>query len=535
MALSFTGCGDFYLEDSNAFLPPVCDDAFYHNPEKKQLLTVAEPDVEEHHDNLKYDNGLIVTTHSRTSRSLLTTTRGISGHRSPEAQQRSFELLLRTHMNRFNQRLSMLESNTLDMKESLEITRQQHRTFLTQLKAIARVFSPVNRTDKVNELATKYTNIETRLSKLEHKFEILIDGFTTLAQEIDKLKRAHRTSRLPQHHGGPPGIATTLIPALTTTQEKRTSAGRKTVSPKTLRAPPTISTLNEDSQSRRNSSKQMKSIQANQEIKSIRKDIVATPNKDNKQRNKSLKRATVAKTSTSDYLNRNLTTSNASLHHSQQKRKNASSRLPRVLQKVTSEKHHDSGAKENSTSTQSFHSLTRLQANKSATKFQIPPPALTKIPQFSKPQKDVHVPSRKSVIMPFKQNTNLVVTRMPSLSVQTKRGLYKTRPSRTNPSDLPSREHGGTARETNQPNKDFAYTTASSKPAHISSVQPPKPKGKIASPRKSAQKKISRSFNILDILMQNKKGQKRPKIKQDLNLHIVLGRLAIPVKILPDY
>ncbi|KAA0707146.1 Basement membrane-specific heparan sulfate proteoglycan core protein [Triplophysa tibetana] len=260
---SFTGCGDFFLED--AFFPPTCEDVFYPNPEK--LLVVTDQDAKENHESKEY--GLIATTHSRTTRSLSTTAHGMSHQRSPEAQQRSFQLLLRTNLNRFNQRLSMLESNTLVMKKSLETMKQKDRTLISQMKTLVRVLSPPDRTDRVNESAKKYANIETRLGKLEHRLEILIDSFTALAQEIDKVKRERRVSR---PHKKASGIAPTTIPSLTTSREKNTSTGRpqrRTVSPKTFPAPHTISTLNEDSQSIRNSSKQSSSkrIQLNQEIK----------------------------------------------------------------------------------------------------------------------------------------------------------------------------------------------------------------------------------------------------------------------------
>lgn len=549
MALSFTGCGDFFLED--AFLPPTCDDVFYPNPEK--LLVVTDQDANENHESKEY--GLIATTHSRTTRSLSTTAQGMSHHRSPEAQQRSFHLLLRTNLNRFNQRLSMLESNTLDMKKSLESMKQKDRTLISQMKTLVRVLSPPDRTDRVNELAKKYTNIETKLGKLEHKLEILIDGFTALAQEIDKVKRERRISR---PHKKASGIAPTTIPALTTPREKNTSTSRpqrRTVSPKTCPAPHTISTLNKDSQSIRNSSKQAKSssktIQPNQEIKLRRKDIGATANPDNNQHNKSLKRETITKNNhsmTSDSLNESITTSNGSNepHHVLQNNK----------EMETSEKQQDRDAKEHSTSTESqisgiaakkhqrLHSVTRMQANKtSETKFQILPPAHTKIPQLkesvksSKPQ--VHIPIENSykpkelVILPSKHNTRILVTKMPSLSVQTKR--INPNKTRTNLSDLPSHEDGGTGREPNRPEKEFASTTVSSKPATNTNAQSPKPRGKITTRRKSAQRKSFKSFNILDIFIQNNKRRKRPRIKQDENLHIVVGRLAIPVKILPDY
>jgi len=60
----------------------------------------------------------------------------------------------------------------------------------------------------------------------------------------------------------------------------------------------------------------------------------------------------------------------------------------------------------------------------------------------------------------------------------------------------------------------------------------------MTTPRRPTQRNLSKSINVLDILMKNNRGQKtlrRPWQKQDGNLHIVLGRLMIPIKIIPDY
>lgn len=89
------------------------------------------------------------------------------------------------------------------------------------------------------------THIKTRLCKLEHKLEILIDGFTALAQELDKVKRARHVARPPQDRKKTTVVVTTPILALTTAGTTRMSTSRfqrRTVIPKTMPTPLAIST-----------------------------------------------------------------------------------------------------------------------------------------------------------------------------------------------------------------------------------------------------------------------------------------------------
>ncbi|KAL0158141.1 hypothetical protein M9458_046217, partial [Cirrhinus mrigala] len=238
-----SNCGDFYLEGSKGFLPTTCDDAFYLIPGKRKFLDTTDHNIDEYFDSS-------FSGPERTTRSLLSTTLHSLSQRwtrepprytpSPEARQQSFQLFLRMHTNRFNQRLSMLESNTLDIKDSLANMRKQHNHFSSQLETLARVLSPNDQKDRLNELSNKYTDIKTRLSKLEYKLEILIDGFTALAQELDKVKRARHVARPPQDRRATTVAATTLIPALTTAWIARISTSgfqRRTVIPKTLPTP----------------------------------------------------------------------------------------------------------------------------------------------------------------------------------------------------------------------------------------------------------------------------------------------------------
>lgn len=589
MALSISNCGDFYLEGSKGFFPTACDEAFYLSPGKKQVLDTTEHNFEEYLDS-REDNGF--SGPERTTRYLLSTTIHSLSHRrtftgryiaSPEARQKSFQQLLRMHTNRFNQRLSMLESNTLDMKDSFENLMKQHSRFSSQLETLVSVLSPTEKTDRINDLANKYTDIKKRLSQLEHKLEILIDGFTALVQEIDKVKRARHVVRPPQDRRETAVVATTQIPALTTawmTSMSTSRFQRRTVIPKTMATPRTISTTTfaQDGVSQINgsSTKQAKFLTKRIQPISKRKDIENhfTSREDNKHHSKSSRRATVLK----DIANHSLTTFSDSLVSSNemQQKRNALTKVPLISrvadrsnrQNVTSPKHHKRGSKLNGKSIESqrtvlrkpnqlSHLPTRAQEEKeSATKFQIPPPSHKKIPKLdesaklskssSKPQKEVHNPSKNSsksiktqrnhlVASPSKKATNI---KKPSHNVQTRRIHSETRSSKQNQLDVPSHEAiSASDLRPSQP-EEFTYATASSKPTDKRKLHSPKPKVQMTTPRKSTQRNMSKSINILDIFMKNNRGQKtskRPWLKQDGNLHIVLGRLAIPIKIIPDY
>ncbi|KAJ8258762.1 hypothetical protein COCON_G00177740 [Conger conger] len=137
---------------------------------------------------------------------------------SPEARHHSFQFLLRLSMNNFNRRMSMLESNSFDVKESLhEMSLQQHQ-LSSQLESLARMLSTADKGEKIMELQKNYTSMEGRLNRLEGKLEILIDGFTALAQEINKLKRSKHISRSTKEQYIPTLISTVPAPALAPTR-----------------------------------------------------------------------------------------------------------------------------------------------------------------------------------------------------------------------------------------------------------------------------------------------------------------------------
>ncbi|KAJ8412020.1 hypothetical protein AAFF_G00142870 [Aldrovandia affinis] len=151
---------------------------------------------------------------------------------SPQVRQYSFQFLLRSSMNSFNRRMSMLESNTFDVKEVLyDMSMQQHQ-LTSQLEKLAQMLSTAEKREKILELERNYTSMEGRLSRLEGKLEILIDGFTALAQEINKLKRSKHFSRSPKEQYMPPLIATVPAPTLALTRHvKKTQLTTTTVTP----------------------------------------------------------------------------------------------------------------------------------------------------------------------------------------------------------------------------------------------------------------------------------------------------------------
>ncbi|KAJ8260293.1 hypothetical protein GJAV_G00179310 [Gymnothorax javanicus] len=145
-----------------------------------------------------------------------------SGHTpSPEVRHHSFHFLLRSSMNSFNRRMSMLESNSFEVKENLhEMSLLQHQ-LSTQLRNLAKMLSTAEKSDKIMELQKNYTAMEGRLNRLEGKLEILIDGFTALAQEINRLQRSRAISRSTKEQYVPTLITTVPAPALAPTKSSK--------------------------------------------------------------------------------------------------------------------------------------------------------------------------------------------------------------------------------------------------------------------------------------------------------------------------
>lgn len=130
---------------------------------------------------------------------------------SPESRHTSFQHLIRLHLNTFSRRLSMLESNTLDLKESIRSMEIQKNHLNSQLKEIIMLHFTREKEQRATELKRGYTDVEARLSQLEGRLEILIDGFTALAQEMNRMKRGRHSSRLPQENTPLSPLTTVLV------------------------------------------------------------------------------------------------------------------------------------------------------------------------------------------------------------------------------------------------------------------------------------------------------------------------------------
>lgn len=138
---------------------------------------------------------------------------------STDSRQSSFQNLLRIHLNTFNQRLSMLEGNTLDMKESVRRIEGLQRSLGSRLKELVSSQTNTVKDKTVRELEKSYRDVEARLTRLEDRLEIMIDGLTVLAQELNKMKRTRQTFFPPQEKKVLPSLATVIaVPSYSTPQ-----------------------------------------------------------------------------------------------------------------------------------------------------------------------------------------------------------------------------------------------------------------------------------------------------------------------------
>ncbi|MGH0151147.1 UNVERIFIED_CONTAM: hypothetical protein FKN15_057920 [Acipenser sinensis] len=96
---------------------------------------------------------------------------------------------------RCERRMTMLEDNGIEMKDNLKAVKIKQDYLSSQLKTLTEMLSSSKKQDKIAELQKSHADLDERLSKLESKFEILIDGFTVLAEEISDLKRARSSRR----------------------------------------------------------------------------------------------------------------------------------------------------------------------------------------------------------------------------------------------------------------------------------------------------------------------------------------------------
>ncbi|KAK9515159.1 hypothetical protein VZT92_025826 [Zoarces viviparus] len=221
---SADSCGDPFLDKhGDGLLPVLCGaEAVFNFSWEKEIEPYGSGDETTATVIIPTRTLLSAATHHRTTHSTTAAVVGFvsvtpkrSATRlpprftpSPEIRHSNFQHLLRIHMNTFNQRLSMLERNTLDMKESIHTMEDQQSHLSSQLKELIAIQSAGEKNKNVGELEKSYTDMDTRLSRLEGRLEILIDGFTALAQEMNKMKRARHASRSLQEKRALPSLGT---------------------------------------------------------------------------------------------------------------------------------------------------------------------------------------------------------------------------------------------------------------------------------------------------------------------------------------
>lgn len=455
---------------------------------------------------------------------------------SPERRQSSFQQLLRLHLNSFNRRLTMLESNTLDMKDSIHTMEKQQSLLSSQLKDVISLQTASEKNKKVSELEKSYTEMEARLSRLEGRLEILIDGFTALAQEMNKMKRTRHISRSLQEKRVLPSLTTVIAVPLHSTPQPhvrviptKMSLTSKATVPKSI---PTPGLLSNKHKSAPKTDRKVQSVKNTTNLQSVNRSF----------KNQSSARSTVR------------------LKTSQTKPNTNSESTPQTVVKPQTKKPEGRRAavtpKHNSQPRQT--KLKEVKEEATITKFQVDPPPHNskpaKIPQLQK-QSDATKKAPESVKTSEDDSKKLPKSHKGSSNPDKKKTEHKFAHK------LPSHKTKNSTKVTVTATKTVKATTAK-KPkttvrrttlAQINATSPKKKSNitikRTSSPTKSkavARKKNTKKhqhkkkkyfesgvLDLLRLLNGDSKSAKQSR-NQEGSLHIVLGKLAIPIKIIPD-
>lgn len=455
---------------------------------------------------------------------------------SPERRQSSFQQLLRLHLNSFNRRLTMLESNTLDMKDSIHTMEKQQSLLSSQLKDVISLQTASEKNKKVSELEKSYTEMEARLSRLEGRLEILIDGFTALAQEMNKMKRTRHISRSLQEKRVLPSLTTVIAVPLHSTPQPhvrviptKMSLTSKATVPKSI---PTPGLLSNKHKSAPKTDRKVQSVKNTTNLQSVNRSF----------KNQSSARSTVR------------------LKTSQSKPNTNSESTPQTVVKPQTKKPEGRRAavtpKHNSQPRQT--KLKEVKEEATITKFQVDPPPHNskpaKIPQLQK-QSDATKKAPESVKTSEDDSKKLPKPHKGSSNPDKKKTEHKFAHK------LPSHKTKNSTKVTVTATKTVKATTAK-KPkttvrrttlAQINATSPKKKSNitikRTSSPTKSkavARKKNTKKhqhkkkkyfesgvLDLLRLLNGDSKSAKQSR-NQEGSLHIVLGKLAIPIKIIPD-
>lgn len=574
---SADSCGDLFLEKhTEGFLPVRCGaEAVFNFSWEKQILPFGSGDDDDDDDDTDYTPVTTVGATLIPTRALLSTasrdhttqsskavevdTVAVAPNRSvsrlpprftPSLENRhsSFQHLLRIHLNTFNQRLSMLEGNTLDMKESLRTMENQQSTLSSQLKELITTQSAGEKSKKVSELEKSYTDMEARLSRLEGRLEILIDGFTALAQEMNKMKRVRHVSRSPEERRVGPSLATVLAVPMYSTP------------PSVLRIIPTDAPLT----SRATVPKSIptpslpvyKPTSAPQRTTKFKSAATTKPAVKNTTKLKSVTRPSRSQVSTRSAIKLKTTLGK-----------------PRTVSKSTSQaavkaqtkrpEGRRSAAKAKHVPQPKQTKPKKVKEETTITKFQLEPPShnskpsrtsqLHKQPNQANKKKpasriesngrnksfrsDAPVPKKLSKAP--KGNSGRKEEKTEHNSHKTKKSAKKT-VTTTKPTKTSTTKRPKTTVKRTTPAKIKAATSKKRSTTTVKRTSIPT-KTKVTTVKKTTKKKQhkkktesnSRALDLLRLLKGDYTSG-RQKNNQDGSLHVVLGRLAIPIKIIPD-
>lgn len=425
---------------------------------------------------------------------------------NPEIRNSNFQHLLRIHLNTFNQRLTMLERNTLDMKESMHNMEDQQIHLSSQLKELITIQSAGEKNKKVSELENSYTDMDTRLGRLEGRLEILIDGFTALAQEMNKMKRGRHVSRSPQEKRALPSL-TRVIP----TEMPFTS--RATV-PRSIPAPGLAN----------------KATSASRKARKLKLATTTTP---------------VKTTDTSK--------SPVSTRSTMKFRTNLSK--PKTTSKSNSKATVKPKTKrpEGRTSAGTVKRVSQpkklKQVEETITTFQLVPPSYKLRPskpgQANKKESLPAIGHKKAFRSDAPITKKVQESGKPSEGNSknlSKKNSAKNTVSTTKPTRVATAKKSKTTAKRTTTTAGRKATTAKKKSKTTAKRKSSPPKTKVSVVKKVTKKKQQKKeqrttqsgiLELLRLLQGDHKSAKRKK-NLDGSLHVVVGRLAIPIKIIPD-
>lgn len=557
---SADSCGDSFLEERvNGFLPVGCGaEPVFNFSWEREVLPFGSGDGK---DGIDYPRP--VTTEETTvipRRALLSTAshhqstksagavgegivpvipnRSVSRHPprftpSPEIRHSSFQHLLRIHLNTFNHRLSMLESNTLDMKDSIQIMEDQQKHLSSHLKDIITMSSIREKEKKVTELERSYTDMEARLSRLEGRLEILIDGFTALAQEMNKMKRVRHIARSPQEKKLLPPHTTALASPLYSTPQPldrvvptETPLTSRATVPQSIPTPAVL--LDKHTHSPRRGRKvKLTTTETARNARKTKEVIRSTKSHENL-------RSTVKPKTT---LGKPKTVAKSTSVTAKPNAKRPQGRRSSVTAKHISQP-RKTKSKE-------------AKQEAAITKFQLEPPSHKSRPATT-PQlhKHSHKSNKKDSAEPTKSKGRHTAFRSdaPVKNKPQDGSKNSSKPNERN--SKPHEKRKKSAKDTVTTPKPAKVTVARRAKTTVKRTGPARVKAdtvKKSSTRgkstpapiktKTSKRKVNSSSGALDllrILNKDYRSVKHRKTQED-SFHIVLGKLAIPIKIIPDY